>query len=94
MLHANHFRFYPATEAGLTFGSVNSTTARVRRVEKSLDADIESLLTHAGLESLKARINVDDPAFHQQNTNALADCRTAVARYQEVQQWRLAQNQL
>lgn len=93
MLHTNHFRFYLARHAEFTFGSVNSTAARVRRVERALDADIESLLNQLGPVALAALINPNEEAFRGQNLAALADCRTAVARYQEFQQWRLAQNQ-
>lgn len=91
MLHAHHFRYYLATEARMTFGSVNSTTARVRRVEKATDTDVETLLDQAGVDPLVARIDAGDAAFASQNADALANCRAAVRRYHEFRQWRLAQ---
>ena len=92
MLHANHFRFYLARDTSQTFGSVNSALARVRRVERQLDADIEALLHQLGLAGLQARIYTTDPAFAGGNPDSLADCRTAVARYHDFRQWRLTQS--
>ena len=89
MIRANNFRFYLARYTDLGFASVNDAVARVRRVENALDADVETLLTQAGVADLTARINPDDAAFHGQNADSLANLRAAVRRYHEFREWRL-----